>query len=360
MSSMNHNDDQRADKAYDDIETGYQEAIAILDMILRTQDTKSIWLAAFAVQTIFDAAEVVVIDDDLISRALDFIKNQQQIDGSFKYDEAADYHRDIGSKFRKEVQTSLIIPAFFKNKKLTDKYRKDAQKTMNYLKEQIGWGNYVKSIVAHTFALNGDRDAADKLLKSMNSEFSDNAAHFSTYVEITSYTIQTKILLNQDPKEQVDWLLRQRHADGTFFSPYDTVLALKALFDYSKFKNFDQQITNLQLNLKQRATGTKITNQLDSKAIQIENKNQKLQITGQGVAYVSVFEEMDEEPIDGVNYFDTSVSTREISGNKAELDISVKATKASSLFVVEVELPKGYKYNGPEDDVNSAEVRKII
>lgn len=357
MNLVDHNNDPRAGDAYDGIETGYQEAIAILDNILRTQDTKSIWLAAFTVQTILDAPKIVIIDQDLIIRALNFIKTQQQTDGSFKYDEASDYHRDIGSKFRKEVQTALIIPAFYKNK---DKYSRDIQRTIAYLKGQIGWRDYVKSVVAYTFALNGDRDSAGKVLQSMIGEFSDNTAHYSTYVELVSYEILTKILLNQDPTDQVNWLLSQRHADGSFFSPYDTVLALKALFEYSKVKNLHQQNNYLQIKLQQRATGSPISNQLSSETVQIKNKNQKLEISGQGVAYVSVFEEIDEETIDDVNYFDTKLNKRELADNKVELTLSMKANKTSSLFVVEVQLPRGYKYSGPEGHVNSAEVRILF
>jgi len=362
MNSIQHNNDPRAKKAYDDIETGYQEAVAIIDKILREQDEKSIWLAAIAVQVILDATEIAYIDQDLITEALDFIKSQQQSDGSFKYDKDSDHHRGIGSKFRKDIQTALIIPAFLKTNQFKSKYSTEIQKTINYLKSQHEWGDYIKVVAAYTFALNNDKEAAKELLGSMENAFSNtnNTAHYSLAVEIASYEILTKILTGSDDlQKSIDWLLSRRNADGSFYSPYDTVLALKALYEYSNFKKLHSQNINLQLTLNQRAVENSIKNPLNFETVEIKNKNQKLTIAGQGTTYVSVYDEIIENQINTVENFDAHLTKEEFPNNKAEMYLSIIAQKTTNLVAIEVELPRGYKYN-PEGHVNSTEVSKLL
>ena len=57
-----------------------------------------------------------------------------------------------------------------------------------------------------------------------------------------------------------------------------------------------------------------------------------------------------------MNYFDTRINARELANNKAVITLSMKAKKTTNLIVIEAELPRGYKYDGPEGEVNSAEV----
>jgi hypothetical protein len=268
----------------------------------------------------------------------------------------------MGPKFRKQIHTALIIPAFLKDNRFKEKYSTEIKKSMDYLMIQDEWGDYVKVIAAYTFALNGNNDTANKLLSSKAKRSNSNKpTHYSLYVEIASYEILTKNLIGVDvPREAVDRLLSHRNVDGSFYSPYDTVLALKALFEYSNLNQLHSQNLNIKINLGQQEVGKIINSSMSSEAIKITNKNQKLSITGHGTTYVSVYDEIIVNPADTTDNFVIQLTKNELADNKARIHLSIKALKTTNLVVIEVELPKGYKYSGRAGDVNSPEVSQSL
>ncbi|CAG9810249.1 unnamed protein product [Chironomus riparius] len=304
LTKINKLNDEIAKKALNDIIAGYQEAIVILENILpelnsrQQMDMKFTWLVSMTAQNLIDARTITSIDEDLIIRSLNVIKSQQDRNGKFKYDENADYHRNIGDKFRQEIQSALIIAAFLKNKSTTQ-----IQKTIDFLKTNArSWSSYPKSIAAYSLALSGDTATAKSLLRNINSVSYADAN--SESIETASYIILTTVLLQEDPQDEVKWLLSQRSSDGSFYSPFDTVLAHQALYEYSISKNMRTQ------------------------GLQSVKRTRQDDIDGFWVSIAEEFGKSNEVKI-----------SLKIVNNGTEFD-------KTNLAVVEVEFPRGYRYTG--------------
>jgi hypothetical protein len=210
-------------------------------------------------------------------------------------------------------------------------------------------GDHIYSLTAYAYALAGDHQAAFEILnKKINHGYkSENRfkKHYSMYVQAMSYIILTKTLIGQDPKEQVEWLLEYRNADGAFYSPFDTVLALQALYEYTKYKNYQQ----IKYTLRIDGNDTHI-NPSESISYILLSPNIKLRTINQYLGYMNLYQ----------NYYDNSAQTNIISnvetivkkGNPDTLlDITVKysfktpdPTLGNSIIALEVELPVGYEH----------------
>jgi len=321
MTKTKKLDEDAAKKAFKDIIAGYQEAIVILKKILPKENSrqqmypKFTWLASMAVQNLIDARKFTTIDKDLIAKSLN-IKFQQDRDGKFKYDKNFDYRINIGSGFRSEIQTALITAAFLKDESTSAFYRTQIQKTVNFLKTNGGsWDGYPKVIAAYTLALSGDTVAAENFLRDVTSTSYTNTSpeFYSTSTEIASYVILIKLLLREDPEAEVKWILGQRNSDGIFYSPYSTVLAYQALYEYTVYKGMRTQ-------------------------------------TLQPASTI-------EEVVDGFG-----VSVTEEFGRESEAKINLKIFNngivfdVSNLIFIEVELPRGYVYTADKVQNENIEV----
>ncbi|CAH1733711.1 unnamed protein product [Chironomus riparius] len=302
-------------KSVNNLLAGYQEALSILDKILETKEPKSVMLAALTAETIIEARQFINIDQNLITKALDFIKSQQQDDGSFYYDSKFDYREEMGGN-RKDIQTAYIASIFLKNEDRLE-FQNEVTKALKYLKYTSMASDYQKVITAYAFALNQDMINAGNLLKDLTRIARDEAAD----IEIAAYKILTQILLNRDPQGDVKWLTKQLSTSNGFYSPYDADLVLRAFFEYAKFKNAQPDLSLVATN--------------------------SIKPFGQ--------ESDARKPANTSDYFLITANRVEISDKefKIELDVKVKGSQSvKNLIVLEIELPRGFRYLGHDSSEN--------
>jgi len=248
-----------------------------------------------------------------------------------------------------------------KNPQNKRQYSNEINYSLEYLLKQskenqnIYKGDHLNSMTAYAYALNGNHQNAAAFLRKLQHGYKSPRRflkHYSMFVQIASYIILTKTLIGQDAKEQVEWLLKYRNADGTFFSPYDTVLALQALYEYSRYKNYPYRQYNLRIDGKDT-----FINPSESVKFKLSDQNIKLQTYYQDLGYMTLYQE----------YFDNKDSRNTISsvetfvrkGRIADsLDIKVDyafktndSELGNSMIVLEVDLPVGYKHYNPKNEV---------
>ena len=300
-----------------------------------------------------------------IAETLAFIKFEQTYyylsTGKFDYDPEFDDHKDINPTVREYIQIALIVATMVKNSEYKQTNSNQINYLLNYLLEkstkntEIYKGDHLISMTAYAYALNGNHRNAEIFLQKLNHGYKRSKRflkHYSMFVQIVSYIILTKTLIGQDAKEQVEWLLKYRNADGTFVSPYDTVLALQALYEYTKYRNYPYRKYTLRID----GQDTYI-NPSESAKYPITDQNIKLQTYYQDLGYMTLYQE----------YLDNAVSRNSISSVETfvkkgrianSLDITVDYTfktldrdLGNSIIVLEVDLPVGYKHYNPNQEV---------
>jgi len=298
------------------------------------------------------------------SEALTFIKSEQyyyQSTGKFDYDAEYDDHKDISPSVRKYIQIALIVATMSKNSQYQHQYSNQITYSLNYLLGKstkiadIYKGDHLNSMTAYAYALNGNSKNAAHFLQKLNHGYKSTTRHlkhYSMYVQALSYIILTKTLIRQDPKEQIEWLIKYRNADGAYFSPYDTVLALQALYEYTKYKNYPYK----QYVLRIDGNDTYI-NPSESAKYPLTDQNIKLQTFYQDLGYMTLYQEYLDNAVSAntISSIETSVRKGRIVNS---LDITVEYAfrttdrdLGNSIIILEVDLPVGYKHYNPKNEV---------
>lgn len=333
---------KKATKAKNDMIKGYQETLPILQNILKTEDQKSVLIAAQITKVLIDAKEFInYINQTLINESLKFIKAQQLDDGSFPYFEDSDYHRDNNfGESRKIIQTALIIETFLQNDEVKNNFQDVIKKSLKYSLKS----DYIRAISAFNFALNNDKTKAQEIISNIDNKQKKHW-HNSVICEINSYLIRTKILLQENASELVKNLLsKHRNSDGGFYSPYDTVLGLQALYEYAKFKNIQKDTVEFKIEGKVQNVA-----KFESASINI-SKNDKFTVT-KGLGYVNIINAEKRFPF----LFELNLAPKDQHGGiELDIDCTISLNKISyaniaessktNMIVFEAEIPRGYKY----------------
>jgi len=299
-----------------------------------------------------------------ISETLTFIKGEQYTwtnKGMYDYYPEFDDHKDISHTVRKYIQIASIVATMSKNPQHKQTYSDHITYSLEYLlkqskeKQNIYKGDHLNSMTAYAYALNGNHQNAAAFLSKLHHGYKSPRRYlknYSYYVQVASYIILTKTLIGQDPKEQVESLLKYRNADGTFFSPYDTVLALQALYEYTRYKNYPQRQYSVRIDGHDT-----FVNPSESVKYRIPGPDTKFQTFNQDLGYMTLYQE----------YFDNADSRNTISSVETSvrigrmpnsLDIKVEYAfrtndreLGNSMIVLEVDLPVGYKHYNPSQEV---------
>ncbi|XP_070504839.1 CD109 antigen-like [Chironomus tepperi] len=345
-------------KANNDMIKGYQEALLILQDIIKNNEPSKIWFASYITGILIDASEYITIDPKIINDSLDYIKKHVNSRNHLNFNRLDDLRRDIdGGANQKTVHSALIACTLIKKK---DKFGSEISKLISDIKRNKGTGAYVRSIVAYTLALNGDTEGAKDVIKDLKPDFEkDKPKDKSMHVEYLSYMTLTKLIINEDPKAYVELMIKKhRHANGGFYSPYDTTLGLRALYEYTKYKSIST--VNSQCTI---GRNTSYLNQFDSVKFGV-NKGDKIKFNGDALAYATVYSNVRKK--DSTKLYNINVEIKEDS-EELKMTVDFKyIPKPDNPFetnqvVLEVEIPRGYIYmNRVETDaiINNFELQK--
>ncbi|XP_036037835.1 murinoglobulin-2-like [Onychomys torridus] len=237
----------------------------------------STWLTAFVLKSFAQARAFIFIDETHITHAFTWLSQQQQDNGCF---------RSSGALFHNAMKEPVV------SKALT--CLESSWKTI----EHSGNGNFVytKALLAYAFALAGNQDKRNEILKSLDTEAvkEDNSIHWeraqkprkserylykpqapSAEVEMNAYILLALLTAQPAPAPEdlslavriVKWITKQQNSRGGFSSTQDTVVALHALSKYETITFVRSQKTPL---VTIQSSGT------FSRKFQVDNRNHLL------------------------------------------------------------------------------------
>lgn len=220
------------------ITTGYQRELTFqrsdgsFSAFGESDDSGSLWLTAFVLNTFSSARDVRTIDETVLSRASDWILSHQQEDGSWE---------PVGFVIHNELQGglngNLALSAFVTLSLLEYGSADDTAvaQALDYLATNMtetGVNSYVLSMITYALTI-ADHPQADAALALLMDEalVSGSGIYWEPHpIETTGYAVLS--LLHRDrieAQEAINWLASQRNSLGGYGSTQDTVVALKAM-----------------------------------------------------------------------------------------------------------------------------------
>jgi CD109 antigen len=237
----------------------------------------SSWLTAFVLKSFAQATEFAdVIDEEVLERAIKWLRKQQRSDGSyFEPGEVHDKRLQGGMKSNRTI-TAFITAALLESKLADTKANDSISNAISYLEsslDEIQHDRYAMGIVSYALHLAKSplSDRAFAILKQQSHRTQEGGMYWTTSlksselqasdIELTSYVLlvylQRNLVVESLPI--VKWLLSKSNSLGGYSSTQNTILALQALSEYSiriSLKNqeksdaikFDVVLNDLHLN----------------------------------------------------------------------------------------------------------------
>ncbi|CAH7186921.1 murinoglobulin-1 [Phodopus roborovskii] len=266
------------------------------------QSQGNTWLTAFVLKSFAQARDFIFIDAMHITHAFTWLSRQQRGNGCFRSSGLL-FNNAMKGGVEDKVTLSAYITIALLESSLPDTHAV-VSKALTCLEsswktiQQGGNGNFVytKALLAYAFALAGNQDKRNEILKSLDNEAikEENSIHWersqepkkserslykpqapSAEVEMNAYILLTLLTAQPAPTSEdltlamhiVKWLTKQQNSHGGFSSTQDTVVALHALSKYGAVTFAKSQKTP---SVTIRSSGT------FSRKFQIEDSNRLL------------------------------------------------------------------------------------
>ncbi|XP_035316209.1 alpha-1-inhibitor 3 isoform X1 [Cricetulus griseus] len=266
------------------------------------QSQGNTWLTAFVLKSFAQARAFIFIDETHITHAFTWLSQQQQDNGCFRSSGSL-FNNAMKGGVKDEVTLSAYITIALLESSLPDTHPV-VSKALTCLEsswntiQQEGNGNFVytKALLAYAFALAGNQDKRNEILKSLDNEAikEEKSIHWerpqkpmqserslykpqapSAEVEMNAYVLLTLLTAQPAPTPEdlgvalhiVKWLTKQQNPHGGFSSTQDTVVALHALSKYGAVTFAGSQKTP---SVTIQSSGT------FSRTLQIESSNRLL------------------------------------------------------------------------------------
>ncbi|EGW06594.1 CD109 antigen isoform X1 [Cricetulus griseus] len=224
----------------------------------------STWLSAFVLRCFMEADFYIDIDQNVLQRTYNWLKEHRKPNGEFW-----EPGRVIHSELQGGNKSPVTLTAYIMTSLLG--YRKyqpviDIQPSIKFLESEFDRGitdNYTLALVAYALFSVGSPKAEDALyLLTQQAEkkgdmqfwlssaptFSQSWQPRSLDIEVAAYALLSH--LQHRVSEGIPvmrWLSRQRNSLGGFASTQDTVVALKALSEFSALMHTEN--TNIQVTV---------------------------------------------------------------------------------------------------------------
>ncbi|XP_071088378.1 CD109 antigen-like [Haliotis cracherodii] len=371
------------DKAVKYMESGYQRELTYqhkdgsFSAFGESDPSGSMWLTAFVVKTFHQAKPYTFIDDEVLTRAIDWMIARQKADGSFPEPGTISHKALTGGAGKGVSLTAYVLIALLENNDLPravqQRIRKATTKAVRFLENETPTDDYALAIMTYALQLAGS-NKADSLFDTLNShaivkdglkywhrpEKRSTESHRywrppspknAIDIEMTSYALLT--FAERDDFNGglniMKWLASQRNPHGGFASTQDTVMALQALSEFAKMaysNNFDIQVTVSSGSFSHQFSVNQ-NNALVLQSVDLPSipDNVNVEATGNGIALVEVavffnVEDEVEEPT-----FDVTVSLLKEDINAITVQTCTRwlSTGTSGMAILELGVPSGFE-----------------
>uniref|UniRef100_A0A8W7K1G1 Thioester-containing protein 1 n=1 Tax=Anopheles albimanus TaxID=7167 RepID=A0A8W7K1G1_ANOAL len=318
----------------------------------------SVFLTAFVAKSMKPAAKYLdEIDQDMLSKAFDWLSAKQQQNGSF-VEVGPIFYSDMQSGLRHSIAlTSYVLIAFLeKGDRRTTVIDRGLSYIANHLENITD--PYDLSIATYALWL-GDHPLKTAALKKLieHSTESNAKRHWprdSNQIETTAYALLSFIAarMNVDGVAIMRWLVDQQYSTGSFAHTQDTFIGLQALTRMAEQISPSRNDYSIQLTYEHTMTNFRVTSTDVSKLhysdIPSTVKQLTLDVVGLGFGMLQVAYEFRLDLMNFKNRFNLTVDTvNSTSDAVLKLHICTSfiarlADERSSMALVEVTFPSGY------------------
>lgn len=222
----------------------------------------STWLSAFVLRCFLEADPYIDIDQNILHRTYMWLKGYQKSNGEF-WEPGRVIHSDLQGGDKSPVTlTAYVVTSLLGHKKYQPNI--DIQDSVKFLESEFNreiWDNYTLALVTYALSSVGSPKAVDALHmltrhaeKEGDMQFwvssaptlSESWQPRSLDIEVAAYALLS--YLKHQVSEGIPvmrWLSRQRNSLGGFASTQDTIVALKALSEFSALMHTES--TNIQV-----------------------------------------------------------------------------------------------------------------
>ncbi len=338
----------------------------------------SLWLTAFVLKSFAAAEDLIYIDGSVLDDAADWLKAQQNSDGSFEPVGFVHHQEMLGGVQGKDALTAYTAIALMEAGE-----NSSASKAITYLEGVLDEmdDSYTLAITAYALELGGSQssDTAYNMLIALAIE-DENGLHWSSGgvqtedvheedliapgfpmgqnksadVETTAYATLALVEHGDafNASRAAKWLVSQRNAYGGYGSTQDTVMALQALIQYSSGSRADVDLTVTITTSESSIIKSITTENFDVLQI-IEvpvNDVVEISVTGEGEAIAQVVTRYNLPQAEKVgNIFDISVDydTTEVEVNdlvtvSVDLAFNPPLPMEAGMIVLDISIPTGF------------------
>ncbi len=236
-------DPEVADRIEEILQVGYQSQLAFrhsdgsYSVWGRSDPAGELWITAFALKTLAEAERHVYVDQSVIDRAADWIVARQQPDGSFGSPGFVHHRQLLAGTDGQPALTAFVASALHAAGRSAE-----FASAVNFLEAKLAEINnpYAVAITAYVLELADSAQAPAVNAKLLSiAQSGPNGLSWgqegTIAIETTAYAALALFERGAltDAAEAGRWLSSQRNAFGGFGSTQDTVVALKALAQYS-------------------------------------------------------------------------------------------------------------------------------
>jgi CD109 antigen len=340
------------------------------------QQIGSTWLTAFVVRYFAEAKSYIKIDDNVLSRAMDWLVTKQSENGRF-IEAGQVVIQELKSETSEGVGlTAHVLMALMAHNpanKNDDAFKKATDYIINRLKTVDHL--YSLALSAYALQIQGHSSASEFLIKlNKRAIEKDGLKWWEQYpnqnqnnwwyisltkdIEVTSIALTTyaEVGLNAESMPILQWLIKKRNSRGGMFSTQDTLLSIQALAKiasnlYAKETSIDVAITydpNGLFNVKVTRDNAIA---LQSYVLPADTKSIKLDCKGTGLVVGQVAYKYYVPVPEPAPRFNLDIKIRD-SPTAKNLQVTIcntfiadKIASASGMAIVEVTFPSGYTFN---------------
>ncbi|XP_060581969.1 CD109 antigen-like isoform X2 [Ruditapes philippinarum] len=408
LEATNNLNENIMDKAKNFLTTGYQRELTYahtdgsFSAFGKRDKRGSTWLTAFVLKSFVQAKPYIFVDDDVINKAVDFLIDQQNADGTF---------REPGNVLNKAMQggstsgnvtlTAYVMISLLEARVVKGVAKKISMvqtKALSYLENEVPTLTdvYDLSIVGYALQLAQSSQASlvwtkldakakteagtkhwEKVKKgNANIKPWEKRNGVAEDIEMTSYALLTLANKNDstDPSgvQVLKWVTEQRNPNGGFSSTQDTVIALQGLAEmaaliYSPVHDVTIKIegTGFSDTLKIQNTNAQV---LQSRDLPPNVGAVTVTATGTGLALVQIEVSYNIDSDDQKQSFQLNVAIPRETANDFDVMVCARWLEegSSSMAVMEIGSPSGFVgdlvsvYSKPDHKRADIDLRKII
>ena len=305
----------------------------------------STFLTAFVVRTFAEAKDIIYIDESVIERAKDWLLKHKRRDGSFETVGFV-HHRDMMGGIAGDYTMTAYVTASL----LEAGYQDDVIDSIEYLERGFGnANNYSKALACYALALAG-KDYGDELLEVAVRDGDGMyipTGKVVTDVEATAYAALAMTKLGRPEAGLfIAWLIEHRNPNGGFYSTQDTVMAIKALTEYSINTAKDVDLTiNIRYDGKLKTVRVNDENADVTQIIELPaGKDVSVEVKGRGKAMVQFVKRYNVIPtkVESPMELNVSYDTSELERRGLRIAVHYECSLPVEMTVIDVAVPTGF------------------